>query len=368
MTARHWTINGRFLAQSGTGVQRYAHEVVRALDAVLVDHPGLARRFAFEIVAPPDAAVPAPLAAIGFRRVGSFGGHLWEQTVLPQFAPGGLLSLCNTGPVRHPRHIACIHDMNTRICPQSYARGFRAAYRVLLPALGRAALVVATVSRFSAGEIARFGICPSDKIAVIPNGHEHVSRWQPEQSPASRVATSSTIAMIGSHAPHKNLGIVLNLAHRLKAAGLGVVVIGSADLRVHQATTAGKADNVTCVGRLSDPEMAAVLKGCLCLAFPSLTEGFGLPPLEAMALGCPVVASDRASMPEVCGDAALYAPPDDLDAWFKHFVDLRQSPALRARLAARGLERCPQFSWRRAAESYLRAMADADGVAHDLVA
>jgi len=120
---------------------------------------------------------------------------------------------------------------------------------------------------------------------------------------------------IGSAAPHKNVGLVLDMADRLAEAGLRIAIVGMSDSRVFKSgPTSAKARNVHWLGRISDGELVALLGDSLCLAFPSLTEGFGLPALEAMAVGCPVVVSDRASLPEVCGNAALFAPPDDPEA------------------------------------------------------
>jgi glycosyltransferase involved in cell wall biosynthesis len=363
---RRWTINGRFLSQPMTGVQRYGHEVVRALDLLLGSDPGLARDLRIELLVPPGA--PAPdLRAIPVRRVGALRGHLWEQAVLGRHAPGGLLSLCNTGPVRHPRHIVCIHDLNARTCPESYSPAFRALYRVLMPALGRSALAVATVSGYSAAELERHGICPADKILLAHDGHEHVRRWQPAHSEATRrVASPNTIVVIGSPARHKNSGLIVGLADRLAEAGLRVAVVGAADPRVFNGSGSGRGSaSAELLGRVGDGELAALLRDSMCLAFPSLVEGFGLPPLEAMALGCPVVSSDRASLPEICGDAALYADPEDADAWFDRFIALRNKPALRRELAAKGRAQSSRFRWSETARRYLQAMAAVDGVPHD---
>jgi glycosyltransferase involved in cell wall biosynthesis len=362
---RHWSINGRFLTQPMTGVQRYAHEIVRALDTLLAEG---SLELEVELLMPPGTEAALPLRNMSTRPIGmlggSLGGHLWEQVSLPSGVRGGLLSLCNTGPVALSRQIVCIHDMNTRIYPQSYTAAFRLLYRTLIPALGRRVAAISTVSEYSAAELVRFGVCRADKLFVAPNGNEHVRRWAPKPMPfLSAFSAEDTIVLLGSRAPHKNIDLIAGMADRLALAGLRLAIVGGSDARIFGAGRGDAvASNVTWLGRLSDDELAALLGNCLCLAFPSLVEGFGLPPLEAMALGCPVVVSDRASLPEICGDAALYASPDDADAWFSRFMELATKPALRRRMIARGLAAVGRFSWLASAERYLEAMAAMDGV------
>ena len=156
----------------------------------------------------------------------------------------------------------------------------------------------------------------------------------------------NTIVVVGSPAPHKNVAMMIGLAGDLAEAGLQLAVIGSLDPRVFSSRPTGAVPpNVYLLGRLADGEIAALLKDCLCLAFPSFTEGFGLPPLEAMALSCPVVVSDRASLPEICSDAALYAPPDQPRRWLSHFIELQRNTALREELRRRGRAVAERFSW-----------------------
>ena len=361
---RHWTINGRFLTQQVTGVQRYAREIVVALDKHLAQEHPFAHDLKLEIVAPPCAENDLVLERIGFRVAGRGRGHLWEQIELPRVADGGIVSLCNVGPLASRHQILCIHDVNPRLAPQSYSRAFRTLYRMLLPALGARAARVATVSQFSAEQIVHFGIAPKRKVTVIANGREHALRWVAQHSEATQaVAGKKTIVVVGSPAPHKNVAMMLELAEDLAAAGLQLAVIGSLDARVFSSRRmAAASSNVKQLGRLADGEIAALLKGCLCLAFPSFVEGFGLPPLEAMTLGCPVVVSDRASLPEICVDAALYAPPDQPKRWLAHFIELERNAALREELRRRGRAAAERFSWLRSAELYLRVMAEIDGL------
>ena len=357
---RKWHINGRFVSQAVTGVQRYAHEIVRALDRHVAEGHALAQSLDLELTVPADGPRNLPeLKAIPLRAIGGSAGQKWEQVVLGRHAASGLLSLCNTGPLLPHKHIVCIHDVNTRVYPDSYSFAFRALYRALHPALGRRAGKIATVSRHSADQIAHYGIARAEKLIVIPNGHEHALRWRPEHSPATRAAAGpDTIVIIGSPAPHKNVRLIVGLAPKLAAAGLRVAVAGLSDSRVFAANEPlPEAGNVFWLGRLSDNELASLLQGSLCLAFPSLAEGFGLPALEAMALGCPVVVSDRTSLPEVCGDAALYASPYDEDAWLTRFVELRKDARLRSEMIARGRRRAAEYSWMESAKLYLQAMA-----------
>ncbi|MFZ2100473.1 MAG: glycosyltransferase, partial [Oricola sp.] len=116
------------------------------------------------------------------------------------------------------------------------------------------------------------------------------------------------------------------------------------------------------LGRVTDNEFAALLRDSMCLAFPSFVEGFGLPPLEAMAIGCPVIVSDTASMPEVCGDAALYASPDNPEEWLEHFMRLRRQTGLREQMIMRGWARTRRYRWSATAQQYLGLMAQMDGV------
>ena len=103
----------------------------------------------------------SPFVSIPMRMLPSAPGHFWEQFILPGYVRGGLLSLCNTGPLALKRQIVCIHDLNSRITPESYGLMFRAVYRVLVPALGHRAARIVTVSRFSQKTLGQFGIAAS---------------------------------------------------------------------------------------------------------------------------------------------------------------------------------------------------------------
>jgi glycosyltransferase involved in cell wall biosynthesis len=358
MKKRIWNINGRFLSQPQTGVQRYASEIVRALDVCLSQNRDLRDRIDLQILVPPDHQHSLKLDTITSQIVDGYTGHAWEQLTLPRAATGGLVSLCNTGPLTYRHQILCVHDANTWSAPASYSLPFRLLYRALQPKLCRQVRLVTTVSSFSAAELERFQIADPAQIVVVPNGHEHVLRWHPQHTPATSAASGpDTIVIVGSQAPHKNVGLLLGLADRLAEIGLRIAVVGGSDPRIFSGSDKGAdAANVVWLGRIGDDSMAALLRDSLCLCFPSLTEGFGLPALEAMALGCPVISTDRASLPEVCGNAALYASPIDPGAWIEQLGRLKSNARLRAELVERGRNQARRFSWLASAQHYLQLM------------
>ena len=348
-------INGRFLTQPVTGVQRYARNVIQAMDQSL----SAAGQSAALLV--PVGTPDASLGAIPQKELGPLSGHAWEQVTLPMKWPHRLLNLCNTGPATKVDQVVCIHDANVFTAPESYGRAFRTFYGALQPHLARRAARIATVSHASARQIARYLSLDAADIAVLPNGHEHALAWDPALATLApsliegQAEPRCFVLAIGSRARHKNLQLLVEIAPDLAALGVDVVIAGG-DAGIFAPEALKSASNVSVLGRVSDHELAFLMDRALCLAFPSWTEGFGLPIVEAMARGCAVISSDRASMPEICGNAALMASPADPAAWVGHIRALIESPALREDLIGRGRERVRLFSWAATADGYLDLM------------
>ena len=348
------TINGRFLTQNLTGVQRYAREIVSAMDNLLQDERWSAPITA-KIIVPPAGAHGLDLRAIRIQPTfGRVGGPTWTQCLLPILSRGVLLSLGNIGPVISSNQIICIHDLNTYLAPESYSHAFRYYYRTILPLLAKRAARVVTVSKFSARMLEEFKLCPPEKITIIPNGYEHVERWRPDRSTyaSSLSGIRPFVFVLGSRAQHKNVQILFEIARDLDALSLDILVAGASN-RFFSPVEQSAAPNVRMLGFVTDDDLSALYQRAFCFAFPSLTEGFGLPALEAMALGCPVIASGCASLPEVCGKAALYADPKSPRAWLDQINRLRIDPDLAATLRADGRRQAACFSWRKSAQLYL---------------
>lgn len=348
-----FAVNGRFLTQQVTGIQRYAMNVVQALDDILDESGQRARMFA------PIAAKTLALRAVEQVRAGRLTGHAWEQLELPRLAADRLLNLCNVAPLLKTEQIVCIHDASVFTTPESYGYAFRNFYRVLQPQLARRSTRITTVSNASARQLARHLPLRVEDIPVLPNGHEHALGWNPSKAKlapaflATRAGGEQKpfVLALGSRARHKNLELLIKIAPQLAELGIDAIIAGGGNRIFADEHLAGAA-NVTRLGRVSDDDLAYLFEHALCLAFPSWTEGFGLPLLEAMTWGCPIVSSNCASMPEVCGAAALFASPAEPSSWVEHVRALSNSASLRQELIGLGRERLPAFSWHCTAEGY----------------
>ena len=344
-------INGRFLSQKLTGVQRYAHEIVTALGRR--HGAGWFADGGFVTGLPANAAGQAQAYA-GFAEpvVGRHSGYRWEQLEFPSVPADCLLNLCNLAPVRSRANILCIHDANTFTAPESYGWRYRAVQRVALPLLARRAAALVTVSHASAATIAQVSGVDLGRILVAPNGHEHALRWRPEAATLDpdALTTRPFAVMLGSRAPHKNLALVRAIAPALAREGIDVVVVGDAG----SVFAGGEGDDggLLCTGRIADDDIARLFGRALCLIFPSFVEGFGLPIVEAMALGCPVIASNLSCIPEICGEAALLRSPHAPQEWIEAVRLLASDPARREALVKAGSERVKLFSWDRSAGVY----------------
>ena len=361
---RRWTLNGDFAGLTPTGVARYARETVAQIDQLIGEGHPLTRGLEIDLVSP----VPYPLTHIPNIVVPEYTKprlpQAWVQLQAPRHAPGGLVSFCNLAPVAKSRHIACIHDIHTLLMPESFSYSFRAMHRLVLPALGRRAKRITPVSEFSADQLAAHGSAERAKISLTYNGAEHAQRWTPEPLEGIGFKVKRPfVACFGRPHVYKNIRLIWDLAPELDALGVDIVFMGDFDPgRLLGAPFAIPA-NVHLLGRVSDGILATLFANALCLAFPSRIEGFGLPAVEAMVHGCPVVAARAPCLPEICGDAALYAAPDRPDEWRDAIAALAGSRELAARYSALGRQRAARYRWRSVAEGYLRLMSELDSEA-----
>lgn len=355
-------INGRFLTQATTGVQRYALEMVRAIDRQLATRPALRDRYAFTLLTPRNTSRTLSLQHIRVLSIGRLSGHAWEQLELPVLAGQRLiLNLGNTAPLR-AAGIVVIHDASVFAIPQAYSFAFRAWYRTLIPLLGRRARLILTVSAFSRSELITRAHIPPTKVRIVPEGSEHVLQTPADDAIFGRVAVQPGryILAVGSYSPHKNLQGVLQAVARLGSSGLPVVAAGGVNSKIFKEAPEFNRASFHATGYVTDSELRALYENAACLVYPSLYEGFGLPPLEAMTCGCPTVVARTASLPEICGDAVLYCDPRDPEDIAKQIRLLLENPARRAQLRDRGIARARHFTWERASTALLELLEDVD--------
>jgi glycosyltransferase involved in cell wall biosynthesis len=355
-------INARFLTQPVTGVQRFAEEIVRGLDRQLTAGPRLRDRYRFRMVAPRTAR-DFELEHIPLIRVGRWEGHSWEQLELPLHVGRRLLlNLANTAPLTS-RNLVTLHDAGVYAVPDAYSAAFRLWYRTIIPVLGRTAVRVVTVSRFSQSELIRRARIPQRKMEIVPQGSEHILRTGPDRQVFDRlpVIPRGYLLAVGSRSPHKNIALLAQALAQLGEAAPPLVIAGGANTRVFGREISLDSQRVHSAGYVTDGELRALYEGACGFVYPSRYEGFGIPPLEAMACGCPVIVARAAALPEVCGDAALYCDPDDADDLARKIRELVADPALQSELRHRGSRRARDFTWDLASTAFLEAVERASG-------
>jgi glycosyltransferase involved in cell wall biosynthesis len=310
------------------GVERWARELSGRLPAL---HPGRYR-------------VMRPRPALAHR-----AGQAWEQLALPLAARGSelLLSPANTAPLAGRANVVVIHDAAPFHEPDWFRGAYGAWHRALIPRIARRARLVITPSEFVRGELIElFGLDPG-RVRTVAPGVDAALADPPDPEPVLRRLglEGPYVLALGTDSPRKNLGLLDRIAPALADAGLGVAIAGSGRSYL-PASAPGSARRL---GYVPDLDLPALYAGAAAFAMPSLYEGFGLPCVEAMAAGTPVVAADRAALPEACAGAALLVDPDDSDAFAAALI--RAAGAERARLAEAGHARAAGLSWARSAES-----------------
>ncbi len=339
-------LNARFYSHRPTGMQRYAIE--------------LSRRFAGYL----DPVAPAT-SLTGVR------GHLWEQIFLPSAVKGRLLwSPNNTGPLAVGRQVCTIHDLIPLDHPEWFGSRFARWYGWLLPRLARRVEHIVAVSEFTKTRIVeRLGVSAS-KITVIPNGVD--ARFYPrslEEIEAARralgIPTPEYLLCVGSLEPRKNLSRLLTAWSKIQNSvpeDVWLVVAGA----VGNRRVFGKCEiqafppRVHLTGYVKDEFLPGLYSGAVALVYPSLYEGFGLPPLESMACGVPAVTSNSTSLPEVVGDTAILIHPDSAGSIAEGMLEAieRRRGGADRNWSQRAIERAREFSWDRAARRTLDVLLE----------
>lgn len=353
----------RLLASAPPGAAQVAGDNGRSLRYVVFGHPEHAALYGRAHTSP-YVRLQAPLR----RRSENAEKVLWEQVALPLAARRQRVDLLYAPYFSLPlvagtRTVVTVHDVIPLALPEyAPSAGLKAYFRLVGAAVRRADVVV-TDSRHAAGDIARLLGVPPERIRVIYLGVDE--RYARPAAPERLAALRERLGLpqrfmlyMGGVDPRKNLATLLRARRLLRerrqlSLPLALVAPASGPARPQWrasdprriAAREGLDDDVLFLDWISDEEKPLLYAAATAFVYPSRYEGFGLPILEAMAAGTPVLASTASSLPEVVGDAALLLDPDDPQAWADAFARIGEDAVLRADLVARGRRQAGRFTW-----------------------
>jgi glycosyltransferase involved in cell wall biosynthesis len=334
----------------GTGVELYVRELLPRLSALLV-RAGVPVTWIGHSETGP-ATMPA-----GVDWLSSPHRNSWSQTALLEcldtlkpglfFAPSGLSPLLYRGNTA-----LTVHDLGAYLVPSAYTVSQQLVTRFLVRSLARRASCIVSPSQFTAGQVAVRWRIPLEKIAVTPLGLEPVS-VTPE--PVAGIDPSLPIVLyLGRIEARKNLLPLIRAA--AACSGCQLVLAGKSGVGAEAVAalvaslSAGEQARIRLTGYVSDGQREWLYQSSALVVCPGNTEGFGLPLLEAFHHGLPALCAAAGSLPEVGGDAALYADPDDPADWQAQITAVLSDPGLRQTYAERGRERVKSYTWDRTAE------------------
>ncbi len=290
--------------------------------------------------------------------------YLWQQTIaLHRLKADWYLSTYFLPPITPCRGVVLVHDLSFRAHPEYFPAAIALYMRLLTGAAIRRAERVVVLSEFTRRELARFHPTAVEKAVVVHPGLDRTFR--PEQGPedekvlhAYGVAPGYVLA-IGNIHPRKNLSRLLDAYLSLKARRKSVPAMVWGGLQrwesgglLERAHSAG----VVLPGFIAQEDLPTFYRQAEMLVYPSLYEGFGLPPVEAMACGTPVITSNTTSLPEVAGEAALTVDPINTEEIAAAMAQLLDDASLRWRLQQAGIERAAEFTWQRTAQRLLASL------------
>ncbi|HZA50609.1 MAG TPA: glycosyltransferase family 1 protein [Myxococcaceae bacterium] len=346
-----------------TGISLYAHCLHDALArrGVHVERMG-ARR---------SGEAPRRVASRSAYVIGELPSALQHRDVPLFHAVGNF----NLPLMRVPgkRLVLTVHDLIPEILPETVSRAYRMQFRAWLGRSAQLADRIICVSERTRGDLLSRHELDASKVSVVLNGSDHVDRIPPLDHTGAEYLESLAlphrfVLYAGSFDARKNVALVLDALAELRRKGRSETLVltgqswfgsGAVERRIARLRADGM--DVRPLGFLTPPLFYEVMRRASVFAFPSLYEGFGLPPLEAMRLGVPCIVSDAGALPEVCGDAAVTVSPDDHVALAAAIERLLDDRVERQRLSAAGRARAARFTWEGCAERTLDAYRAALG-------
>jgi glycosyltransferase involved in cell wall biosynthesis len=366
-------INATFGHENPTGLGVYTRELVLELLKAKCDYdftvysssPALKKRY------PEKVTRVSPLTSPTLGFTGHLMRILWQQTLLPFKSQRQKTSLVYStvpeGILFSPvKQIITMHDILPIKYPEMYPRMKYHFYYTVPLLLKKSQAVICTSENTKKDVAARYAV--KDKpLYVVYEGFNR-QRFYPREKGVvqKRYGLGNYLLYIGDMRPYKNLERSLEAFARLNRTDLVFVIGGEKDPLFYRSIEKKVdglllKDKVIFLGYVPEEDLPHLYSEAEAFVFPSLYEGFGLPPLEAMACGCPVVASNAASLPEVCGDAVQYVDPYDVENIARGVHEVLTNEVMRQNLKAKGLERAKLFSWERSAQEHLKIFEECLG-------
>ena len=344
-------INSRFLTQDITGVQRFAIEISKQLKNFLGKK--------VQFVSPKNVVHSELAEELDVKIVGKKTGHLWEQIDLPKYLQQNgtslLLNLANTAPLFYKNKIVTVHDIAYERFPQTFDWKFRLYYKLLMPNIIKTSKYTLTVSEFSKNEIHQFYGTSLNNIDVVYNAVNEI--FEPKKIKINE----RYILAVSSLNYQKNFHSLVKAFNLLYDNNIKLYLVGGINKNfapTELLSEIKKNKNIVFKGRVSDEKLVELYSNAVCFVYPSLYEGFGIPPLEAQACGCPVIVSNVVSLPEVCGDSALYCNPYDVKDIQNKIETLINDEGLQEKLRKKGFENVKRFSWKKSAKKIIKIIED----------
>ncbi len=344
------TINSRFLTQNITGVQRFAIEISKELKKLLKNK--------VKFVAPKNIIHKDLAKELDIEIIGNLTGHLWEQINLPNYLKQNgiplLLNLANTAPLFYKNKIVTVHDVAYERFPQTFSFKFRLFYKLLIPNILKTSKHTLTVSEFSKREIYSLYGTNLENISVVYNAVNEIFK------PKKIKTNEKYILAVSSLNYQKNFHSLVRAFNRLNIKTTKLYLVGGINKNFASTELLSEIDknsNIIFKGRVDDDELIELYSNAICFVYPSLYEGFGIPPLEAQACGCPVVCSNVASLPEVGGvDSVVYCDPHDVNDIREKSELVLNDENLQNDLRLKGFENIKRFSWEESAKKIIEVI------------
>jgi len=334
-------INGRFLSQSLTGVNRYAYELTKNLNKLKID---------FYIIVPKNAILNPEydVSVFKFIKYGIGRSHFWEQIVLPFFfifkRNYVLLNFTGLSSILIRNRIMTIHDLAFLEDPKWYSNKYYYLYKYLTPIAARTAKKIITVSLFSKNEIIRKLKIREQKISVIYNAVDHFKK--DDINIEDSTDNKKYILTVASMDPRKNFKAIIDAFLLLEEnVDIELYIVGGQSKNIFSHIDIEKNSKIHILGRVTDKELEKYYRNANMFIYMSFYEGFGIPPLEAMRFNCPVIVSDIPIFHEVYDDAVVYISPYSILDISNGIKKLYYDKELRAKLIEKGEKQVEKFSW-----------------------